>query len=117
MEDLIWNRITDSAKKKFDYKTFESEFNKIDDNIAENIIFQIIVGFASDKTEEIIALELYNQMLMTGFVWQLDEIQKFIEDKKSLLKIEIYSAQLASSMLQDDNDPLSVLNGINQLLQ
>lgn len=54
--------------------------------------------------------------MMIGFVWKLEDIQDFIKDKDKLLKLEIYTSQLAGTLLEDGNDPLMVLNSINQLL-
>jgi|JI6StandDraft_1071083.scaffolds.fasta_scaffold427488_1 hypothetical protein len=114
--DIVWNAITDSAKKKFDYSSFEEQFIDVDENLADNLLFKIIIGFASKKTDEIISLELFNEMMMIGFIWKLEDIQDFIKDKDKVLKSEIYSSQLAGSLLEDGNDPLMVLNSINQLL-
>jgi hypothetical protein len=114
--ELIWGTITDSAKKKFDYNSFEEQFAEIDENLADNILFKIIIGFASNKTSEKISLELFNELMMIGFLWKLEEVQKFVNDKDKTLKLEIYSSQLASSLLQDGNDPLAVLNSVRQLL-
>jgi hypothetical protein len=41
--EIIWNSITDNAKKKFDYKSFEEQFIEIDENLADNTLFKIIV--------------------------------------------------------------------------
>jgi len=114
--DIVWNAITDSAKNKFDYKSFEEQFIDVDQNLADNILFKIIIGFASKKTDEVISLELFNEMMIIGFIWKLEDIQDFIKGKDKLLKSEIYSSQLAGSLLEDGNDPSMVLNSITQLL-
>lgn len=114
--ELIWNIITDSAKRKFDYDSFEKQFIEIDESLADNILFKVIIGFASNKTSERISLELFNEMMLIGFMWKLEDIQSFVNDKDKILKLEIYSSQLASSLLQDGNDPSIVLNSINQIL-
>ncbi len=115
--DIVWNTITDSAKNKFDYNLFKEQFDDEDENLADNILFKTIIGFASKKTNEVISLELFNEMMMIGFIWELEDIQEFIKDKESLLKLEIYSSQIANSLLEDGKDPLMVLNAINQLLK
>lgn len=114
--DIIWNAITDSAKKKFDYNSFEEQFSDVDENLADNLLFKIIIGFASEKSTEIISLELFNELMLIGFIWELKDIHDFIKEKEKLLKIEIYSSQLAISLLEDGNDPMTVLHSINQLL-
>jgi hypothetical protein len=115
-EELIWDRITNSAKTRFDYTTFAKEFNEIDENIAENILFKTIVGFASKKTKSELSFELFNEILLIGYKCDIKEIRVFIDDKEELLKLEIYVSQLAGSMLQNGQDPLSVLQFANQLL-
>jgi len=114
--DLVWNAITDSAKKKFDYKSFEEQFAEIDENLADNILFKILIGFASKKTDEIISHELFNEMMMIGFIWKLEDIKDFIKDKGKTFKLEIYLSQLASSLLEDGSDPVMVLSSISPLL-
>lgn len=88
----------------------------MDKELANNILFKIIIGFASKKSSEIISIELFNEMMMIGFVWKLEDIQAFIKDKDTLFKTEIFSSQLANSLLEDGNDPIMVLNSIHQLL-
>jgi len=116
MENIVWNRITNSARKKFDFILFEKSFSDINENIAENIVFQVILGYASNKTGEIISLEIFNQILLMGFKWNLDDIKEFVFEKKKLFEIEIFTTQLAISMLQEGGDPLAVLNAIDPLL-
>ena len=89
-EELIWNRITNSAKTRFDYTSFADKFNEIDENIAENILFKIIVGFAVKKTKTELSHELFNDVLLIGYKWDLKEIHDFINDIEELLKLEFY---------------------------
>ena len=113
MEEKIWNLIIDSAKKKFDFLSFEKDFPFDTDGV----IFKIITGFAAEQKKEILVLELHNQMLPIGFNWDRKDIAKFIEGKESLFKIEIYACQLAIDMLNNGNDTISVFNSISQLLR
>lgn len=116
MEDIIWDTITNKAKTRFDFEKFAKKFSELDENMADIILFQIIVGFASNEKEEIIAAKLFSNFLLTGFIWDKKEIDKFLSDKKDVLKIEIYVTQLANDLLRNGNDPVSVLNSVNQLL-
>ncbi|WP_445956550.1 hypothetical protein [Yeosuana sp.] len=116
MEDLIWDTITNSAKTKFDYVTFSKDFNEIDDEIADNILFKLIIELASGETKETISNKIYMDVLMLGFKWDKAEIDEFIKDKDLALKLEIYVAGLANDMLQQGNSTKSVLNSINTLL-
>ncbi len=113
-EEIIWDAITDSAKNKFDYQNFSETFDNIHSNIAENIIFQIIIGLANNKNE--LKYELHNQILQLGIKWDITEISLFLEDKNVVFKNEIYATQLAMDLLQNGTEPIAVLNSIQFLL-
>jgi hypothetical protein len=115
-EDLIWDRITNNAKNKFDYVSFKNNFKETNKHVAENILFKIIFGFASHKTKKTISLELFNEILLLGYNWKLEDIQIFVDDKDHLFELEIYATQLVNAMLQEGKDPRSVLTSINQIL-
>lgn len=115
-EDIVWDAITNNAKRKFDFAGFANTFNEIDESIAENILFRIIASFAGDKTEEFIAHDLFNQMILTGFVWDIEDIKTFLAGKKELFKGEIFAAQIAFNLIEDGNEPLNVLSKIQPLL-
>ncbi|MGB3949343.1 MAG: hypothetical protein WBM13_15260 [Bacteroidia bacterium] len=112
IEEKIWDSITNSAKGKFDYVSFKENFS-FDPDI---IIFKIIMGFSVKTKKEILILQLHNELLLTGIVWDKKEIAKFVEDKENLFKIEIFASQVASNLLNEGNDPISVFNSISQLL-
>ena len=112
IEDKIWDSITNSAKSKFDFASFKKNMPQF----ADNALFKIIVDFAMNKPINAIAGELHNQVLMTGFVWKMDDINDFLEGKKEILKHEIYIAQLAADMLQNGNSPQGVFTTITGLL-
>ena len=61
---LIYDNITNSAKTKFDYKSFAKGFDEIDEKIADNILFKVLVEFASDEEKENIAYKLFNEILL-----------------------------------------------------
>lgn len=120
-EDLIWDLITEKAKAKFDYAKFENHFKEIycndekslneqdlDDenteNIAENILFLIIASLASGHDKSIISAKIFNEIILTGFVWEIEKIEKFIEDKEELFYSEIYCFNLAMSMLENGEE-------------
>lgn len=137
-EDLIWNLITESAKSKFDYAKFENHFGEIYDNdeidkdkkdldevdldldsignIAENILFIIIASLASGQDKSIISGKIFNEIILTGFVWEIEKIENFIEDKEELFHSEIYCFNLAMSMLDNGEDIDSILAAMNTFL-
>lgn len=117
-EDMIWDRITQSAISKFDYAAFRQDLESAtdDENVAENIVFLTIIEFASSKTEKEVAETIYNQIVLTGFVWEFDRIEAYLEGKKQLFSVEIYACNLAYSLLEETKDPALVLTAVNQLL-
>jgi|WetSurMetagenome_2_1015567.scaffolds.fasta_scaffold33634_3 hypothetical protein len=112
IEDKIWDSITASAKDKFDFASFEEDIPQF----ADMALFKIIVDFAVNKPLNVIAGELHNQVLMTGFVWKMDDITEFLEGKREILKHEINIAQLAADMLQNGNSPQDVYKTLTGLL-
>lgn len=114
--DLVWDAITNSAKGKFDYHSFEESFNEVDENFAESILLKIIIGFANEKTEEVISLEILNELLMIGFAVELEEIENLVKGKRNILKAEVFTTQMAHSLLEQGNDPVMVLKSIGLLL-
>lgn len=115
-EELFAITITNSAKRKFDFVAFEKEFEDLGENLASAILFEIIAAFANEEKSEIISIKLFDELLLTGIAWELDEINKFLIGKEEILKVEIYTTQMASKMINDGIDPLVVLNFINQML-
>lgn len=114
--ELVWDAITRSAKGKFDFAEFEESFLEIDDRIPDDILFQIIIGFASGKDKKQISAEVWNELLILGLACPREQIDQFVEDKNELLKVEIYTANLASRMLNNGDDPSIVLMSISPLL-
>lgn len=114
--ELVWDAITQSAKRRFDFAEFEESFSEINSRIPDNFLFQIIIGFASGKDKKQISAEVWNELLILGLVCPREQIDQFVEDKNELLKVEIYAANLASTMLSNGDDPSIVLMSISQLL-
>lgn len=117
-ENLIWDRITQSAMSKFDFAAFRERLRSATDDatVAENIVFLSIIEFASGKNEKEIAEMLYNQIILSGFVWEFEEVQSYLENKRDIFSVEIYAVNLAYSLLEETKDPALVLVAVNQLL-
>ena len=132
-EDLIWDLITENAKTKFDYAKFENNFREVYDNveivedkknsdgkstgnIAENILFLIIASLASEQDKRIISSKIFNEIILTGFVWEIENIENFIEDKQELFRSEIYCFNLAMAMLDNGEDIDMILVTMNTFL-
>lgn len=116
-EKLIWDQILTSAKRKFDYQSFENKFKKIDQEVPENLLAETIAGLASYKTEEDISYDLHIEMLLKGILWDPNEIQYFVSDTNTLFRDEIFAAQIANTLLEKGEDPVSVLRSVSSLTQ
>lgn len=116
IEDLIYDRITDSAKLKFEYAEFAMDFKDLPKHVPENILFGVIAGFASGESNETVVAKLFNDILMMGFMVDRKELVDFVEGKEKLFALEIYVLQLASTMLENGDNPHGVLSAVNQLL-
>ena len=115
--DLIFEKITNSAKVKFDYETFEAKFGDIPATVPDMVLLEIICGFASDDSIEVVTAKALNQILMIGLFIESAKLQKVIEDIKPEIKIEIGIANMAINMLDDGADPNAVLEFVNKMLQ
>jgi len=109
-EEIIWNIITDSAKKKFDFGSLEDEY-PLD---ADMLIFTIITEFAVGTPDNVIIAKLTSELLLLGYQWK--EVDEFVREKRQLFNLEIYLTQLAGDMLQDGIEPEAVLHSISQLV-
>lgn len=117
-EDIIWDTITNSAKQRFDYKSFEEGIPKMGDrNVAENILFMIIAGLASGETKEGLAARLNTHMNMLGYIFEEHYLEKLLERKEEELKTEIIVTQFALAMLEQGTHPVAILNGVHQMLK
>lgn len=114
-EFLIWDKIVNSAKQKFDYSQYLSFFE--DSKIYDQLILHIILAFASGESHEVIATNLHNELHHIGFTMREDEVQDLIEDKHVVFSHEIYAAYLAFSMMEQDNSEHEILGYVTELLE
>ncbi len=119
-EEKLYDEITESAKKEFDFDKFRKAFDLLDDEdaevIADNLVWGLINRMIIDTPKEIIANILYNELLLIGFKLDLDSLREFISDKDTLFKKQIYVAKLASQMLNDGIEDIIVYKEMIQLL-
>ena len=94
-ENIVWDTITESAKKRFDYDSFSKTFADMhDDNVAENVLFMTIAGHAAGHSAEQITADINQQFLLIGF--SLDgDFKQFVADRRSDLFREIKAAEQA----------------------
>jgi len=111
-----WELIIDNAKTKFDYKSFLETLSGLPKTVTDNILFLVIIAYASNKSNFLIAAELFNEILMLGYVWELESIKEFVNDKDEVFSLEIFLSGLATGMIKNGSDSTDVLLSISQLL-
>ena len=110
-EDKIWDAITDSAKKRFDYQTVKNSFPTDEQNqelIADNIVWKIINYLQVKKSKAELSATIFTDLLMLGFKVDKVWLDNFIDDKDEAFKIEISVSKLATDMLNGGIDPDAV---------
>ncbi len=116
-EDIIWDTIISSAKARLDCKSFDAVFQEIGhDNIAENVLLKIIVGFSSGETKEDIAAQLKTDMLLIGYGFEDKGLESLLANKEEELRSEIHVTKFALSMLEQGTHPGTILNAVRQML-
>lgn len=116
-EETVWDAITNSAKARFDYKSFDAVFQEIaNDNVAENVLFKIIIGLSSGETKEDVAAQLKTDMLLVGYGFEEQALEELLANKEEELKTEIHVTKFALSMLEQGTHPGTILNTVRQML-
>lgn len=116
-EDIVWDRITDSAKRRIDYGGLVEAFDDIGDpNLPENVLFQVIVGRATGEDKETIASKLESHLMVLGIGVESGSLVDLIEEIEPAVSKEILATKAALIMFQEGNHPIDVLASINQLL-
>lgn len=114
-EFLIWDKIVNSAKTKFDYEKYLPYFS--DPKIYDTLILHIIVGFASGESHETISTNLHNELRHIGIDVSEKVVDDIIREKHIQFSSEIYAAYLTFSMLEDEEDEKVILGYVTDLLE
>jgi hypothetical protein len=116
-EDIVWDRITDSAKRRIDYEQLVETFNEFGDPVLpENILFQIILGRAVGDDKETIASRLESQLMVLGIGAENGTFLELVEEIEPAVYKEVLAAKAALTMFQEGGDPIDVLLTVSQLL-
>ena len=116
-QDLVWNTITESGKRRFDYTGFKNSLGDSgDDRTAEYILFQIIVGLAEELSSEEFLSKIRGDLSLFGYSLSDDELDRLLSDKNEILKTEIRAAQKALSEFAAGTNADKVLDMVRQLL-
>lgn len=116
-EFLIWDKIVNSAKQKFDYELYSNKFRHLGDDVFDTMLLHIIAGFASGECHESISTNLHNELQHIGLEIRDEIIDTIIEDKHDVFSCEIYAAYIAFSMLEEGNSEFEVLGYVTNLLE
>lgn len=103
--ERIFNLITDSAKKRFDYYSFSE---KIGDETADSLLFQIMVSLAVGESKELIAAKIFAQIVMMSFAMENDSLVRFIKQREKDLAMEILALKMANTNLDNNANPITV---------
>ena len=116
-EDMVWNKITNSAKTRFDYDSFNEAFDDFgNDNISENILFMIVAGYAEEKSSNELAEQINNELLPLGCMFSDDDLQDLLLNKSSELKSEILATSLAANLLNQGRQVPEILVQVDRIL-
>jgi len=116
-EDIVWNTISESAKRRFDYAGFKNRLSGSgDERVAEYILFQIITGYAEDLSNEEFLSKIQEDLRLFGYSFSAEDLDEFLADKKEILSAEIRAAKEALSGFAQGNDAPSLLAQIERLL-
>ncbi len=100
-EEAIWAAITNSAKKRFDYASFEKAFPYVTDAV----FLHLIIDLASRRTGEEIAERASKEVLQTsGQHWSIEDIKQFILGKEVVFKKEMFAAGLFGNLMHEGNE-------------
>ncbi|TJZ53634.1 hypothetical protein FAZ15_16510 [Sphingobacterium olei] len=113
-EYLIWDKIVNSAKQRFDFELYAT---KLDPDTLDKLILHIIVGFASGECHESISTNLHNELVHIGIDVRDEIIDTIVADKHVVFSGEIYAAYLTFSMLEDGNSEFEILGCVTDLLE
>ena len=87
-KDVVWDEITESAKRQFDYEAYRATFGELgNENVPDNILFMIIEGYASGDSSTKITETVSQQLAMIGFA--MPGLEEFVKSKETELKTEI----------------------------
>jgi hypothetical protein len=115
-EDIVWDTITESAKKRFDYLSFRGTFADMhNDNVADNVLFMTIAGHAAGDSTDQIAADINQQFLLIGCSLEGD-FKQFVVDRRSDLFREIEAAKQALAFFDMGSQTPGILVQVRSIL-
>lgn len=116
-EDIVWNTITESAKRRFDYTGFKDRLSASgDERVAEYILFQVIVGYAEDLSLKELLSKIRGDLQLFGYSVSAEDLEYFLADKKEILSAEVRAAKAALSGFAQGKDAPGLTAQIQRML-
>lgn len=116
--DSVTDYILESAKTKFDYPAFLTEFPETEENFIDvEFILPLIAAKAFGETTPEIADKIQESFEMAGYDIEINDLTQMIEKKSKELGLEILAFKVAADSLQQGAHPTAVVHQISQLLR
>jgi len=116
-EDIVWNTITESAKRRFDYAGFKNRLSAAgDERVAEYTLFQIITGYAEELSREELLFKIQEELQLFSYSFSTEDLDEFLADKKEVLSAEIRAAKEALLGFAQGQEASSLLVQLRRLL-
>ncbi|MDR2972021.1 MAG: hypothetical protein LBU83_08855 [Bacteroidales bacterium] len=111
IEEEIYSLITNSAKEQFDYDSFEEFFLELNENIdvdvADKILWLIIMNLAGGCSPQFIANKIQAELLLTGFfISDVSILEKIITDNLFNWSKAVGIQQIVTDLLNSDFAPV-----------
>jgi hypothetical protein len=117
-EDIVWNNITDSAKRRFDYTAFELGLSDFDDGtMVENILFMTIIGHAQKQSIEQIATSIRGELFLLAITDKEGWLDEFVKARLDDSPIEIKAAKQAIALTEMGINTPGILVQIRSILK
>jgi len=117
-EERIWDYITESAKRRFDYNTYQSNFPEyVENHMKDNILWEIIIRTAGGMDVLEITSFIFSNLALLGIMFPKDELTNFVAERQKDLGLEILAAKIATDSLNNGSPATSVLGQINSFLR
>jgi hypothetical protein len=102
VEAKIYDLITDSAKKRFDYEGFENEFsnNDLGFTMGDNALWLILMNLAMGESPIMIAGKLNCELLMTGLYLDYGSIDETIMHLEAIISDNLKNWQKEIGILK-----------------
>lgn len=112
---IVLDYITDSAKRRFDYKSMEEALNPVID--PDFFLFQMIVAINTKRITQVLG-ETFNEVLMMGYMIEMEQLQMLAKEIEDNCKMEPFVMGMAADLMFHQGwKPSDALINVMQLLQ